>query len=41
MKEEYKQAFEALDDDKKWVLDDGTKVEDAMYAYGPNCIYEQ
>ncbi|KAI9494670.1 hypothetical protein BDB00DRAFT_300989 [Zychaea mexicana] len=41
MKEEYKRAFEALDDNKKWVLDDGTKVEDAMYAYGANCTHEQ
>ncbi|KAI7857712.1 hypothetical protein BDC45DRAFT_566159 [Circinella umbellata] len=41
MKEEYKRTFEALDDDKKWSLDDGTKVEDTMYAYGVICTYEQ
>ena len=41
MKEEYKQAFEALDDEKKWPLNDGTKVEDVMYAYGASCTYEQ
>ncbi|KAG2227221.1 hypothetical protein INT45_008465 [Circinella minor] len=30
MKEEYKKAFDALDNNKKWVLDDGRKVEDAI-----------
>ncbi|KAG2220827.1 hypothetical protein INT45_004488 [Circinella minor] len=41
MKEEYKRAFEALDDDKKWCLADGTRVEDVIYAYGAKCDYEQ
>ncbi|KAI7852142.1 hypothetical protein BDC45DRAFT_607635 [Circinella umbellata] len=40
MKEEYKRAFEELDDDKKWCLDDGTRVEDVIYAYGEKCDYE-
>ncbi|KAI7851183.1 hypothetical protein BDC45DRAFT_590646 [Circinella umbellata] len=38
MKEEYKRSFEALNDEKKWVLDDGTKVEDVMYEYGAHNV---
>ncbi|KAG2220998.1 hypothetical protein INT45_004617 [Circinella minor] len=41
MKEEYKRSFEALNDEKKWVLDDGTKVEDLMCEYGAQCTHEQ
>ena len=41
MREEYKLAFEKLDDHKKWRLSDGTKVEDIIYAYGADCDYEQ
>ncbi|KAI9248578.1 hypothetical protein BDA99DRAFT_564807 [Phascolomyces articulosus] len=33
MKEQYKQAYEALDHDKKWILDGGTKFEDIIAVH--------
>lgn len=41
MKEDYKSSYETMDDEDKWLLNDGLYVEDLMYEYGSKCLYEQ
>ena len=39
--EKYKKSYVEMDDTNKWVLTNGTIVEDALYHFGLRCNYEQ